>query len=107
MCVASLPACRLLAVSNHLSPEEKRRPENWWLLCLVEIVDYPADMSPAVARRARAAMHYAVLRRVMRGLRGLAGRRGVTCVDINGDELILVPYLQDAQACGARAIGAA
>ena len=51
---------RYRVVSNHLS---KRKPGNWWLVALAEVISYetPKEGSSAPAKRERVAKHHAVL----------------------------------------------
>ena len=59
-------------------------------------LDFGDEVSRARHRR-RAAKHHAVLTRIKRDLHSLGGRVGVACVDLNGDEQILVPFWQGAR----------
>ena len=68
-------------------------------MALVEIDTYTTVVEgrTAVAKRRRAAKHHAVLTHLKRDLYDLVGQAGFTCVDINGDPEILVPFWQGAR----------
>ena len=89
-------------MNNHLSAGEKRKSENWILICLVEIPTYatPQEGRAAPNKRHRATYSFEILHLILRSQRGLGGRVGVTCVDLNGDDQCLVPSLQGARLDG-------